>query len=127
MTERQRQPAHVRSIDGMVHRDELLDSKRFCEAMRYDSAELSNAVRANRVFYVTVRGECMWPSFFTDLTLERQQLHSVIRQLADLPGEVKLGFMTQPKASLGGLTPLESLRAREFSKVMASAAAFAER
>ena len=66
-------------------------------------------------------------AFYTDSSLDRQQLESVSRELGTLPGWSKWQFFTQPKASLGGDTPLKALKDGRFAEARRAAIGFADR
>jgi hypothetical protein len=84
---------------------------------------LSKALAARRVFFVEHQGARYYPSFFADPKYERRQIETVSKALGDLPGGAKLAFMTTPKASLAGRTPLEALAVGEVAAAKAAAEA----
>jgi hypothetical protein len=113
-------PALLKSIQ----RQELLDSPHFTQRLQWTRQALSKALRANRVFYVEVRGARFFPAFFTDPQHERRHLEAVSRLLGVVPGGGKWLFFTTPKGSLAGLTPLQALAKGELVAVKAAAMRF---
>lgn len=114
-------------LEALVQSHELLEPAAFAAQLDWTRQALSKALAAHRVFYVEVQGNRYYPSFFTDSRYERRQLEAVSKALADLPGTAKLLFMTTPKASLEGLTPLQALERGRHEAVRTAAAGFAQR
>jgi hypothetical protein len=79
------------------------------------------------MFTVEVDGDRLYPAFFADPELDRQQLETVAKELRELPGWSKWQFFTTPKASLGGRTPLDALKTGKLQEVRRAAVGFAER
>lgn len=88
---------------------------------------LSKAVKAHRLFAVEAGGERLYPAFFADADLDRRQLERVAKELGELPGWQKWEFFTRPKASLGGLTPVEALKRGRYTETRRAAIGFLER
>ena len=88
---------------------------------------LSKAVKAQRLFAVEAGGERLYPAFFGDADLDRRQLERVAKELGELPGWQKWEFFTTPKASLGGLTPVEALKRGRYTETRRAAIGFLER
>lgn len=88
---------------------------------------LSKAVQAHRLFAVEAGGERLYPAFFADADLDRRQLERVAKELGELPGWQKWEFFTTPKASLGGLTPVEALKRGRYTETRRAAIGFLER
>lgn len=88
---------------------------------------LSKAVKAHRLFAVEAGGERLYPAFFADADLDRRQLERVAKELGELPGWQKWEFFTTPKASLGGLTPVEALKRGRYTETRRAAIGFLER
>ena len=105
----------------------LLNEAQFAARLGWTVARIHRALASNSIFSVPVRGVRHFPSFFADLSYSRKHLSAVCRLLGALPGPSKLQFFSTPKASLGGVTPLEALRKRRFAAVSAAAEGYAER
>ncbi len=88
---------------------------------------LSKAVKAHRLFAVEAGGERLYPAFFADANLDRRQLERVAKELGELPGWQKWEFFMTPKASLGGLTPVEALKRGRYTETRRAAIGFLER
>jgi hypothetical protein len=88
---------------------------------------LSKAVKAHRLFAVEAGGERLYPAFFADADLDRRQLERVAKELGELPGWQKWEFFMTPKASLGGLTPVEALKRGRYTETRRAAIGFLER
>lgn len=82
---------------------------------------------ATDFFTVEVDGRTYGPAFFLDPTLSPKGLGEVTGVLGDLPGWSKWQFFTSKNGSLGGITPLEALKAGKRDVVERAACAFAER
>jgi hypothetical protein len=54
-----------------------------------------------------------YPAFFVDESLDRRTVARVSRALKELPGASKWAFFTNPRRSLGGLTPLEVIGGKQ--------------
>jgi hypothetical protein len=114
-------------LEGLVRRQELLEPAEFAARLHWTRQALSKALAARRVFYVEVKGARYYPAFYADSQYERRHLEAVSKALGDLPGTSKLQFLSTPKASLSGLTPLEALSDGKLAAVKAAAEAFAQR
>ncbi|WP_321949342.1 hypothetical protein [Paraburkholderia sp. J10-1] len=89
-------------------------------------------------------GVSYYPAFFVDESLDRRTVARVSRALKELPGASKWAFLTDPRRSLAGLTPLEVIGGKQpgrrqggrnsidqvekvnLSKVLRAAAGYAE-
>ena len=80
-----------------------------------------------RIFYLTIDKVRLYPAFYVDPRFDRNELEAITRCMGGLAGGSKWQFFTQPKGSLGAVTPLTALLAGRFAKVRASALAFFER
>lgn len=58
-------------------------------------------------------GVTYYPAFFVDESLDRRTVARVSRALKELPGASKWAFFTNPRRSLGGLTPLEVIGGKQ--------------
>ncbi|MHB1077181.1 hypothetical protein [Thiobacillus sp.] len=112
---------------GLVARKAVIPSGKLTDALGITRQALSKAVQANRIFSVEVGGENYYPGFFADPAIERRKLERVSKTLGGLDGWQKWQFFTTPKASLGGVTPLEALKRGRYEKVVTAATGFAER
>ena len=115
-------PALLKSIKMQ----ELLDSSNFTNRLDWTRQALNKALRANRVFFLEVRGDRYFPAFFTDPRHERRHLEAVSRLLGDVPGGGKWLFFTTPKGSLSGLTPIQALDKGQLVAVKAAAERFSQ-
>jgi hypothetical protein len=121
------------AADAMTGRRELaaarevVTAKALSDRLQVSPQALSKATRLNRMFTVEVDGERLYPAFFADPDLDRQQLETVAKELRELPGWSKWQFFTTPKASLGGRTPLDALKTGKLQEVRRAAVGFAER
>lgn len=88
---------------------------------------LSKAVRAHRLFTVDIGSERLYPAFYADPALDRRKLERVAKELGELPGWSKWQFFTTPKASLGGVTPLDALKQGRYTETRRAAIGFLER
>jgi hypothetical protein len=112
---------------SLVARKAVIPSGKLTEALGISRQALSKAVQAQRIFAVEVGGENFYPGFFADPAIERRRLERVSKVLGSLDGWQKWQFFTKPKASLGGVTPLEALKRGRYEQVETAAAGFAER
>ena len=129
-----RKPAKAAPADGpetfmreLIRSGELLAFAAFEHKACWTSEELTAALASNRVFSIDLAGEQFIPAFFPDGRYDRKQLEAVGEELRGLPGGGQLQFWRSGKGSLGGLTPLEALERGQVEKVLATAAAFADR
>jgi hypothetical protein len=129
-------PSEIKALAPAVHgspallksikMQELLDSSNFTKRLNWTRQALSKALRANRVFFLEVRGDRYFPAFFTDPRHERRHLEVVSRMLGDVPGGGKWLFFTTPKGSLSGLTPIQALDKGQLVAVKAAAERFTQ-
>lgn len=95
---------------ALVDKGELLSSADFIERVDITRQALSNRLAAGSIFYVDGgRNERYYPAFFADAGLDTKAVRKVSKALGELPGASKWVFFTNPRESLGGLTPLEVL------------------
>ena len=78
-----------------------------------------------RVFAVSVDGDDYLPAFYLSADND-QALGDVTELLDDLPGWSKWQFFMTAKASLGGVTPVEALKAGNVDRVKRAALALVE-
>ena len=88
---------------------------------------LSQSLKANRIFSVDMAGEAYFPAFYADPRINRRLLEGVSKILGELSGWSKWQFFTQPKESLGGVTPIAALRSGKSADVRRAAQGFVER
>jgi len=117
----------IAARSALLSSGQVLPSKDICAVLDFTRQALSSAVRDHRMFTVDVGKDRLYPAFYTDSSLDRQQLESVSRELGTLPGWSKWQFFTQPKASLGGDTPLKALKDGRFAEARRAAIGFADR
>lgn len=112
---------------GMVA-ERLLISLDECSALRKQTPEqLKKQVLAGKVLELDIDGSPYYPTFYGDRSLNQDDLTRVIVQLADLEPWIKYGFLTTPKLSLEGITPLEALKSNQLERVLVAAAGARER
>ena len=112
---------------ALLESRQVVPSKAICATLSFSRQALSQAVKEHRMFRLVVGSQRLYPAFYADTSLDRQQLESVAKELGNLPGWSKWQFFTTPKASLGGATPLEALKDGRFNDARRAAVGFAER
>ena len=112
---------------ALIRKSALLQPTPFCERMSWTKQALSKALSSNRVFFVEEEGTRYYPAFYADRAYERRHLEAVTKLLGDIPGSAKLQFFMTGKGSLGGMTPLDALKAGKLAAVKTAAEGFAER
>ena len=105
----------------------LLSAEVFASHFGCTPDSLEAACDAQRIFYLTIDKVRLYPAFYVDPRFDRNELEAITRCMGGLAGGSKWQFFTQPKGSLGAVTPLAALLADRFAKVRASALAFFER
>ena len=113
--------------EGAYGGEGLLDEAQFAARLGWTVAQIDRALASNSIFAVPIQGVRHFPPFLADLSYSRRHLSAVCRLLGGLSGPSKLQFFATPKASLGGVTPLEALRRRRFAAVCVAARGFVER
>lgn len=111
----------------LVDQGELISSDELALRIGMTRQAVNKAVRAGRMFALEVGSTRYLPSFFADSGIDRSMLERVALALGQIPGWSKWQFFTQPKGSLGGVTPLAALLAGRIEQVERSALGFAER
>ena len=117
----------IEARSALLASGQVVPSKDICATLSFTRQALSRAVKEHRMFSVDVGGDRLYPAFYADTGLDRQQLESVAKELGSLPGWSKLQFFTTPKASLGGATPLDALKDGRFNEARRAAIGFADR
>ncbi|MDO4683516.1 MAG: hypothetical protein Q4B17_12135 [Lautropia sp.] len=110
----------------LLEKRALVSSGELQQALGITRQAVSAATRHGRLFSVDVDGASWYPAFFADGRVDRSVLGQVSQQLGQLPGWSKWDFFTVARASLGGSTPLEALRAGRVDEVMHLAQAVVE-
>lgn len=105
----------------------LVNEREFSARCGCSARALDASLAAYRLFVLEYEGVRYFPAFYVDKTYRRQQLQVVTGILGALPGGSKWQFFTEPKASLGGRTPLEALARGEFASTRRAAEGFASR
>lgn len=113
--------------DELIAKGLVAASGEICEALNFKRQSLNKAVKDNRIFFLKHGNTQYYPVFYADGELDRAQLERVSQVLGDLDGASKWQFFTRPKGSLGGITPLEALKAKMLDKVLQAAQGFVER
>lgn len=107
---------------------QLIAAQELAQRLQVTNQAVSKALKSGRLFALDASGgRLLYPSFYADGKLSRRDLAAVTRALGDIPASSKWQFFTTPKASLGGLTPLEALERGQRQAVMVTAAGFLER
>jgi len=112
--------------DAMAREGALLEPAEFASRLDWTRQALSKALTSQRVFFVEVHGSRYFPAFFTDSRYERRHLEAVSKALGTLPGATKLWFMSSPKGSLAGQTPLQALAKGKVAEAVRAAEGFAQ-
>jgi hypothetical protein len=112
--------------EALVRESALLEPAEFAARLNWTRQALSKALTSNRVFFVEVQGSRYFPAFFTDPRYERRHLEAVSKSLGTLPGATKLWFMSSPKGSLAGETPLQALAKGKVADAVRAAEGFLE-
>jgi hypothetical protein len=95
---------------AMVKKKELLDTSAMAEALGISRQALNKAVTAKRMFSVEVDGTPYYPAFYASPDLDRRELERVTQKLDNMPGWLKLDFLTSPNSALGDIAPIEALK-----------------
>jgi hypothetical protein len=111
------------SRNALVAEGKLLRAQIVCEALGITEQRLSKSVAIGRIFSVEVGGEHYYPAFFLANELDRKALSKVTWRLSGLTGWEKWSFFTEPKETLGGLTPLQALLRGDVKQVTRTAGA----
>jgi hypothetical protein len=115
------------SIKRLAETGDLLKSRQLAERLGVSPQAIYKAVGDLRMFSLDAGGRNkLYPAFFADQGLERDQLATVCKELNHLPGTSKWQFFTTPRPSLSKKNPLEALRKGKIADVMAAAKAFKE-
>jgi hypothetical protein len=112
--------------EALVREGSLLEPADFAARLNWTRQALSKALTSNRVFFVEVQGSRYFPAFFTNPRYERRHLEAVSKALGTLPGATKLWFMSSPKGSLAGETPLQALAKGKVADAVRAAEGFLE-
>ncbi len=123
---RRRSERRMSPGSSLVAEGKLLRAEIVCEALGITEQRLSKDVAAGRIFSVEVEADQYYPAFFLARELDRKDLAKVLRRLDGFTGWEKWDFLTGPKESLGGLTPLQALMRGEVKQVLRTAAAVVE-
>jgi hypothetical protein len=105
----------------------LIDQDEFARTSGMPARLLLKAVADGSMFSVICDGRTLYPSFFADPKIDQRRVKAVCRKLGDLQGGSKWQFFATPKASLGGITPIDALQRGMREKVLRAAEGFAER
>jgi len=108
----------------LVAKKQVITAADLMDRLDFTRQALSKAVLARRFFTVDVGANRMYPAFFADPNLDRRKLERIAKDLGELPGWSKWVFFTTPKASLGGVTPLDALKRGRYSEARRAAIGF---
>lgn len=115
------------ALQRRIESKELLSLEEFREALNVSVEQISEALADGRMFAVSAPdGEGLYPAFYADRSLSRDQLETVAKALGDGPATSKFYFFTSRSTFLGE-TPLEALVRGRFEDVLTAAAGFRER
>ena len=115
------------SIKRLAESGDLLKSQQLAERLGVTPQAVYKAVGDLRMFSLNAGGRNkLYPAFFADQGLERDQLATVCKELNHLPGTSKWQFFVTPRLSLSKKNPLDALRKGKFADVLAAAKAFKE-
>ena len=117
----------IAARSALLKARQVVPSKDICATLSFTRQALSRAVKEHRMFSVAVGSDRLYPAFYADASLDRQQLESVAKELGSLPGWSKWQFFTTPKASLGGATPIEALKEGRYNEARRAAIGFVDR
>jgi len=128
LLEKLRQSAHEARA-GLVAKKAVINEEELITALGEASwQDLNAAIQAGRLFAVEFDGVQYYPAFYAAQDLNRSELERVCQALMGLSGWAKWGFLTTPKGSLSGLTPLQALKnPGMFEAVLSAAYGYAER
>lgn len=115
------------SIKRLAETGDLVNSRELAGLLGVTPQAVYKAVGDLRMFSLDAGGRNkLYPAFFADRGLERDQLETVCKELNHLPGTSKWQFFTTPRLSLSKKNPLDALRKGKFADVLAAAKAFKE-
>ena len=111
----------------LLRAGELVTTEAVCTGLSITPAQLARRVTTGAMFSIEVGTESFFPTFFLDRSVAQANLRAVRRCLAPLDDARKWLFLTRPKLSLNGLSPIDALRADRYAPVLRAANAFLER
>ncbi|MBB5405063.1 hypothetical protein [Paraburkholderia youngii] len=92
----------------------LLEPAEFMRRAGVTRQAINQRLKTGSLFTVDgPNGVSYYPAFFLDESLDRRTVARVSRALKELPGASKWAFFTNPRRSLGGLTPLEVIGGKQ--------------
>ncbi|MGF6408929.1 hypothetical protein [Paraburkholderia sp. MM5482-R1] len=92
----------------------LLEPAEFMRRAGVTRQAINQRLKTGSLFTVDgPNGISYYPTFFVDESLDRRTVARVSRALRGLPGASKWAFFSNPRHSLGGLTPLEVIGGRQ--------------
>jgi hypothetical protein len=83
----------------------------------------SDAVLTDKLFFLNVDGECLYPKFFADHAFSLAHIEAVCQDLHPLPSLSKFNFFRDVHPSLSGKTPLTALSENLLAEARHAAAA----
>lgn len=110
-----------KSYEELKKRGELITAKELADLRNVGQSTISEALKRQRIFRVSLDGRDLYPRFFADHEANRKDIEAISKELGSLPGSVKLGFFNKRLMSLGGLTPLEALAKGKLDQVRRAA------
>jgi len=106
----------------------LIAASRLAIQLGISEHAVDSARVACRMFcFETNQGGYVYPAFYADPAISRQDVEAVTLALGPAPASSKWQFFTTPKMSLDGRSPLQALREGHLQAVMRSAAGYIER
>jgi len=98
----------------LVKEGRLLEPAEFMGRAGVTRQAINQRLKTGSLFTVDgPNGVSYYPAFFVDESLDRRTVARVSRALKELPGASKWAFFTNPRRSLGGLTPLEVIGGKQ--------------
>lgn len=98
----------------LAREGKLLEPAEFMGRAGVTRQAINQRLKTGSLFTVDgPNGVSYYPAFFVDESLDRRTVARVSRELKELPGASKWAFFTNPRRSLGGLTPLEVIGGKQ--------------
>ncbi|HEY6437465.1 MAG TPA: hypothetical protein VIY47_12815 [Ignavibacteriaceae bacterium] len=82
---------------------------------------LDKELESCHIFFIQNGIKIVYPKFFIDPTLKRQDLNKICKILKNESSVSKWLFLTNRRGSLGGVSPIDALRENKFKAVKEAA------
>lgn len=89
--------------------DELASATELRHMLGLRGVVFSEAVLTDKLFFIIIQGECLYPKFFADQDIALHDIEAVCVDLRSMGSLEKFRFFRTPRSDLEGLTPLEAL------------------